>query len=188
MATASIPSRLLLRGAAIMATGIALATDIGLEEHPTHFVVLAFVAVVVWALHRRFTRNALALTTLPAVSAALAAQPVLHFASEVGHPPAGTHDDGSVLHIVTSAAPAAGMQILVPVVALFAVTVAAHLLHLLLDAVRSPQITVSAPFEPPARVLRPIRVERLGSMLHWCGWVIRAARRGPPVALGHAIP
>ena len=57
MATASISSRLLLRGAAIMATGIALVTDAGLKEHPTHSVVLGFVAVVVWALHRRFTRN-----------------------------------------------------------------------------------------------------------------------------------
>jgi hypothetical protein len=187
MAMASISSRLLLRGAAIMATGIALATDVGLEEHPTHFVVLGFVAVVVWGLHRRFTRSGFALTTLPAVSAALAAQPVLHLASEAGHPPFGTHDDGSLLHIVMSDAPVAGMQVIVPVVALFAVTVAAHLLHLLLDAVRSPQPTVSAPFEAPARVLSPIRVGRLGSMLHWCGWVIRAARRGPPLALGHAI-
>jgi len=188
MATASISSRLLLRGAALTAAAAALMMDVGLDEHPTHFVVPGFVAVVVWALHRRFMRNALALATLPAVSAALAAQPVLHLASKVGHPPTGTHDDGSLLHIVTSDAPAAGMQVVVPVVALLAVTVAAHLLHLLLDAVRSPQITASAPVGAPARVRRPIRVRRLGSMLHWCGWVIRAARRGPPAALGHSIP
>ena len=60
MATASISSRLLLRGAAITATGIALVKDVGLDEHPTHLVVLGFVAVVVGALHRRFMRNAVA--------------------------------------------------------------------------------------------------------------------------------
>ena len=187
MATASISSRLLLRGAAITATGIALVKDVGLDEHPTHLVVLGFVAVVVGALHRRFMRNAVALSTLPAVSAALAAQPVLHLMSKLDHSPIGTHDDGSLLHVVTSDAPVAGVQVIVPVVSLLAVTVTAHLLYLLLHAMRSPLTIVSAPFEAPARVLSPIRVGRLGSMLHWCGWAIRAARRGPPLAVGHAI-
>jgi hypothetical protein len=36
MAMASISSRLLLSGAAITATGRALVTDVGLDEHPTH--------------------------------------------------------------------------------------------------------------------------------------------------------
>ena len=185
MATASTSSHLLLRGAAITSTGIAVVADAGLEEHPTHLVVLGVAAVVVTALHRRFLRDAIALSTLPAVSAALAVQPFLHLTSKLDHPPIGTHDDGSLLHVVTSDAPVAGVQVVVPVVALIAVAVTAHLLYLLLDAVRRPRTVVSGPFESPARVVSPIRVGRLGSMLHWCGWAIRAARRGPPLADGH---
>ena len=117
MATASISSRLLLRGAATTAAGIALVKDAGLDEHPTHLVVLGFVAVVVGGLHRRFIVR-LALSTLPAVSAALAAQPVLHLTSTLDHPPIGTHDDGSLLHVVSSDAPVAGVQVIVPVVVL----------------------------------------------------------------------
>jgi len=187
MATASTSSRLLLRGAAAAAAGIALVNDVGLDEHPTHLVVLGFVAVVVGVLHRRFMRRAVALSTLPAVSAALAAQPVLHLTSTLDHPPIGTHDHGSLLHVVTSDAPVAGVQVIVPVVVLLAVTVAAHLLYLLLHAVPSPLTEVCTPFETSARVSSPVRVARLGSMLHWCGWAIRAARRGPPLAVGHAI-
>src|SRR5215217_6058702 len=91
MATAT-SSRLYVSGAAVAAAGVALTTDFGLDERRTHSVVLGLVAVVVWAIHRRLSRRALALTTLPAVSAALAAQPVLHLASKVDHPPAGAHD------------------------------------------------------------------------------------------------
>src|SRR5215207_9071704 len=91
MATASTSSRLYVRGAAVAAAGVALTTDVGLDERPTHSVVLGLVAVVVWAIHRRLSRHALALTTLPAVSAALAVQPVLHLVSEIDHPPAGAH-------------------------------------------------------------------------------------------------
>jgi hypothetical protein len=185
MAMASISSRLLL-GAAIAATGSALVSDVGLAEHPTHLVVLGFVAVVVWALHRRFARAAVAQPAMPVVSAALAAQPVLHLTSDIGHPPFGTPDDGSMLHAVTSEAPAAGVQVVVPVIALITVTVSAHLLCLLFNAVRSPLAVASAPLEAPVRVSSPIRARRLGSMLHWCGWVIRAARRGPPRVPGHA--
>jgi hypothetical protein len=38
------------------AGGVALTTDVGLDERPTHFVVLGLVAVVVWAIHRRLRR------------------------------------------------------------------------------------------------------------------------------------
>lgn len=187
MATVSTPSRLLVRSAAAAAAGVAVATDAGLGEHPTHSIVLGCVAVVVWALHRRLARTAIGLTTLPAVSAALAAQPVLHLASKVGLPPADDHHHDSLLHVFASDAPVAGMQVVVPVVALIATTVAAHLICLLLSAVRRPLVEIAVPGgTPPGRVLGPFRAARLGSMLHWCGWVIRAARRGPPCALGHA--
>ena len=178
-------SRLLLRSAAVAAAGAALGADVGLNEHPTHTVVLGFVAVVVWALHRRLMRHTLALTALPAVSAGLAAQPVLHLASKIGDPPVGAHDHGSLLHIFASEAPVAGMQVVVPVVLLVALASVAHLLYTLLDVVRSPLAPDPAPDAPPARDPGPIRVRRLGSMLHWCGWAIRAARRGPPLDPGH---
>ena len=180
-------SRLLLRSAAVAAAGAALGADVGLNEHPTHTVVLGFVAVVVWALHRRLMRDTLALTALPAVSAGLAAQPVLHLASKIGDRPVGAHDHGSLLHIFASDAPTAGMQVVVPVVALVALASVAHLLYTLLD-VRSPLALDPAPDAPPARDPGPIRVRRLGSMLHWCGWVIRAARRGPPLVPRPVLP
>lgn len=133
MATASSSSRFVLHGAAITAAGVALTADVGLDEHPTHSVVLGVVAVVVWALHRRLMRGTLAATTLPAVSAALAAQPILHLAAKVDRSPVGSHDHASLLHIVTSDAPTAGMQVVVPVVALTALASVAHLLYLLLS-------------------------------------------------------
>jgi hypothetical protein len=64
--------------------------------------------------------------------------------------------------------------------------VVAHLLYLLLEAVRCPPGAMRAVFEAPDRVRGLAMARRLGSMLHWCGWVIRAARRGPP-SLGHVF-
>jgi hypothetical protein len=129
MATAT-SSRLYVRGAAVAAAGVALTTDFGLDERPTHSVVLGLVAVVVWAIHRRLSRRALALTTLPAVSAALAVQPVLHLVSKVDHSPAGAHgQEPGVLSDFAIDAPVAGMQLVVPVAALIASAVVAHLLY-----------------------------------------------------------
>jgi len=184
MATAT-SSRLYVRGAAVAAAGVALTTDFGLDERPTHSVVLGLVAVVVWTIHRRLSRRALALTTLPAVSAALAVQPVLHLVSKVDHPPAGAHgQELGVLSDFAIDAPVAGTQLVVPVAALIATAVVAHLLYLLLEAVRCPLGAMRAAFEAPDRVRRSATARRLGSMLHWCGWVIQAARRGPP-SLAH---
>jgi hypothetical protein len=187
MATASTSSRLYVRGAAVAAAGVAFTTDVGLDERPTHSVVLGLVAVVVWAIHRRLSRHALALTTLPAVSAALATQPVLHLASKVDHPPTGAHGQVSgALSDLAIDAPVAGMQVVVPVVALIASALVAHLLYLLLEAVRCPLGEMRAVSEAPDRVRGLATARRLGSMLHWCGWVIRAARRGPP-SRGHVF-
>ena len=33
----------------------------------------------------------------------------------------------------------------------------------------------------PVRAATRVRTVRHGSMLHWCGWEIHAARRGPPL-------
>lgn len=181
MATPSTSSCLYVRGAAVAAAGVALTTDVGLDERPTHSVVLGLVAVVVWAIHRRLSRHALALTTLPAVSAALAIQPVLHLVSKVDHPAAGVHGQGpGVLSDFANDAPVAGMQLVVPIAALIASAVVAHLLYLLLEAVRPPLGAIRAVPEALDCLRGLAMARRLGSMLHWCGWVIRAARRGPP--------
>jgi hypothetical protein len=121
------------------------------------------------------------------VSIAVAAQPGLHLISKIGQPIPVTHDHGGLLHIVASEAPTASMQIVVPVLVLVAATIGVQLLYLLINALRRPAVATPAPVTigPPAASPTP---SRLGSMLRWCGWAIRAARRGPPGTLGHLIP
>ena len=167
----------LLGLAATAAASTALAAGVRHDGHPTHLAVLGTVVVVVAAVRRLGQRT---IRTLPAVSAALAAQPALHRVSELGRPHGAA--GGDVLHhLLAGEVPTAGVQIVVPTLFVVAVTVAAHLLRLLIDNVRRPLIASFAPCAPP-RVLLPVRVRRHGSMLRWCGWVIRAARRGPPLA------
>ena len=184
--TVSFP-RLLLGGVAAVAAAIAVATDTLASEHPTHLLVLILVATVITALHRRLApRSALA---LPAVSIALAAQPALHLLSTIGQPIPVAHDHGGLLHIVASEAPTASMQIVVPVLVLVAATIGLQLLYLLINAVRRPIVwTPNTPLAVRRPASSPTRPSRLGSMLRWCGWAIRAARRGPPNRPGHLIP
>ena len=40
-------------------------------------------------------------------------------------------------------------------------------------------LTVGPPVAPSVGAVG-VRSERRGSMLRWCGWTLRAARRGPP--------
>jgi hypothetical protein len=177
---------LLLGGAAAVAVGGALVADVALGEHPTHSVVLGAVVVVVAALRRL---GCVALTAFPVVSAALAVQPALHLTSERARPQAVAqvaHDHWDVQHLVVSEVPTAGVQIAVPALAVVAATIAAHLLYLLIDAVRRPLAAPCAPCTPH-QVLIPVRARRLGSMLRWCGWVLQAARRGPPPAPGPVV-
>jgi hypothetical protein len=176
---------LLLGSAATVAVGGALVADAALGEHPTHSVVLGVVVVVVAALR---WLGCVAVTAFPAVFTALAAQPVLHLTSELARPQTVAevaHDHWDLQHLVVSEVPTAGVQIAIPALALVAITIAAHLLYLLIDAVRPPPATLSAP-RAPHRVFLPIHPRRLGSMLRWCGWVLQAARRGPPPS-GHAV-
>jgi hypothetical protein len=167
----------MLGSAAIIAAGGALATDVAPGDHPTHLMVLGAVVVVVAALRQFGCR---AVTALPTVAAALAAQPMLHMAAELARPHAAGPDHADPLqHLLLTEAPTAGVQIAVPALAIVAVTIGAHLLHLLIDAVRRP---LSTSYTPRGRsdVLVPVRARRRGSMLHWCGWMLQAARRGPP--------
>jgi hypothetical protein len=175
----------LLSGAATLALGGALVADATHgAHHPTHSIVLGLVALVVASL-RRLGRRAMA--TVPAISAALAVQPVLHLMSEaVGPDVAATDHQDLVHHLLVSEMPTAGVQIAVPALAVTAMVVVAHLLHLLLDAVRRPLAALAAPHTPPLMFV-PVRARRLGSMLRWCGWVLQAARRGPPAVAAYGI-
>jgi hypothetical protein len=77
--------------------------------------------------------------------------------------------------------------VLAAVVAVVAGTVCAHLIRLLVAVVRRPQAMSGAPFAP-VHLLISVRAERLGSMRRWCGWVLQAARRGPPSLAGYGVP
>jgi hypothetical protein len=180
----SLP-RLLLGGAATAAAGGGLAADVVFDDHPIHSVVLGAVVVVAALLRRCAARAGV---VVPAVSAALAVQPVLHVTSGLGRPHDAESDpSGLVLHLLVNELPTAGVQIAVPALAMVAVTICAHLLHLAIDAVRTPSALACAPWAP-THVLVSVRVERLGSMLRWCGWALQAALRGPPVVVDQSTP
>jgi hypothetical protein len=174
----------LLRGGAAVAAGDALAADVAYGDHPVHSVVLAAVVAVVAALRRLGCR---AVTVFTAASAALAAQPALHLLSESARPHTPGHGGSLLHHLLASEVPTAGVQIVVPALAIVAGTACAHLVHLLIDAVRRPQVTPGALFAP-VHLLISVRARRLGSMRRWCGWVLQAARRGPPSVVGYGIP
>jgi hypothetical protein len=172
----------LLHGGAAVAAGDALAADVAFGDHPVHSVVLA--VVVVAALRRLGCR---ALTVLTAASAALAAQPALHLLAEAARSHSPGHDGPSPLHHLLAEVPTAGVQVVVPAVAIVAGTVCAHLIQLLIRVVRRPHASPDTPFAP-THLLVSVRAGRLGSMRRWCGWVLQAARRGPPSVGGYGIP
>ena len=186
MEIAPVSSRSMLRCGTALTAVVALIADLAFAEHPTHVVVLGVVAVVVWAVHRLLTPSAL--LALPAVSGALVSQPTLHLTSTIGRPVPTPHDHADLLHILVSDAPAASMQVVVPAVVLVALASVGHLLQLLIGAVRRPLAVVPTPTPTQTPVLVPVRAQRLGSMLRWCGWSLRAARRGPPPAYRHVFP
>ena len=170
-----------------MAATTAMAADTVAGEHPTHSLVLVLVATVIAALQRHLApRSAIA---LPAVSVAVAAQPALHLISKIGQPIPVAHDHGGLLHIVASEAPTASMQIVVPVLVLVAATIGRQLLYLLINALRRPLVSTPAPLAVRRPASSPTRPSRLGSMLRWCGWAIRArAARTPGSGLGTSFP
>jgi hypothetical protein len=174
----------LLRGGAAVAAGDALAADAAFGDHPVHTLVLAAVVAVVAALRRLGCRT---MTVLTAASAALAAQPALHLLSEAARSHSPGHAGPPLHHLLVSEVPTAGVQVVVPAIAIVAGTVCAHLIRLLVAVVRRPQAMSGAPFAP-VHLLISVRAERLGSMRRWCGWVLQAARRGPPSLAGYGVP
>ena len=161
-----------------IAVAAAVVLDVLAEEHPTHTLSLGIVAAVVAGLRLHLAgrhENVLA-----AVSGALVAQPALHAVTKLGgggHHGAG----GGLIHIVTADGPATTMQILASALVVVAVAASARITELLIRALGRPVrlLTVGPPVAPSAGPVR-VRSERRGSMLRWCGWTLRAARRGPP--------
>lgn len=157
----------------------SLILDVRAQEHPTHTAVLGVVALAV-AVARRPTTRRLG-DVLSAVCGALAAQPALHAASVGLTLGPGVSYDGR-FHEILADAPMTAGQVAVPVIAVVAGSLFAHLHdflgHILRSPFRLPRFdSLDSEFEEP----RGIRAVPYGSMLHWCGWAIRMARRGPPL-------
>jgi hypothetical protein len=72
------------------------------------------------------------------------------------------------------------VQVVAPALILVAIAGGAHLLYLLITAVRVPTAWTPPRLAAGRGVLITIRAVRSGSILRWCGWVVGAARRGPP--------
>jgi hypothetical protein len=180
------PGRLLpLAVAATLTVIAAVAMDILADEPPSHTAALGLVAVVVAALRLKLTGRYEGV--LSAVSGALVAQPALHATSKIGGP-VGPDNHGGLLHVVTSEGPVTATQVVVPALIVIAVASCARFVELILGALSRPlRLLRSPPFEAPRRVLITVRAVRRGSMLHWCGWAINAARRGPPAVTTSSV-
>ncbi|TQM09953.1 hypothetical protein [Pseudonocardia kunmingensis] len=172
-------SRLSLVVGATVTVVVAVLFDVLAGEHPTHTLVLALVVLVVAGL--RLWLGGRREGLLSVVSGAVVAQPALHATAKLDSS-ATHHVSGGLLHIVVADGPGAAMQLAVSAAVVIAVATSGRIAQLLLTALRRPvRLLVSGP-PPPALVRSPacLCVRPHGSMLHWCGWSIQAARRGPP--------
>lgn len=170
-------SLLIAAGCSVVA---AVAMDVLAQEHPSHTLGLGTVAVVVATLRIKLAGRYEGV--LSAVSGALVAQPALHATSRMEHATVTTSLDGP-LHVAVSDGPVTVAQVVVPSVAVTAVALCSRLLAMLLGEL----VPTTRPREAAVAAtndVRSVRTPRLGSMLHWCGWTIRTARRGPPVPSG----
>jgi hypothetical protein len=157
----------------------AVAVDVRSGEHPVHTALLILTATVVLALCG--WRRGGTVPALPAACTAIIAGPLLHLVSPTPSAASLPHDHADPLHIVSSEFPTVVVQIAIPAVVLLSVTAVAHLVHLLVGRVCRPLTSRPAPPPTIQPAVTPVRSRRLGSMLRWCGWAIRAARRGPPL-------
>jgi hypothetical protein len=160
-----------------IAVAAAVALDVLADEHPTHTLSLGIVAAVVAVLRLHLAGHE---NVLAPVAGALVAQPALHATTKLG----GSHDavggDG-LMHVVTADGPGTSMQIAVSAVIVVAVAASVRFTELLVRVLSRPVrlLTVGPPVAPTACAVA-VRSGRRGSMLRWCGWTLRAARRGPP--------
>jgi len=156
----------------------AVALDLLADEHPTHTLSLGVVAAVVALLRVHLAgrhENMLA-----PVAGALVAQPALHATTKIGGGHGAVGGDG-LTHVVAADGPAALMQIAVSATIVVAVAAGARCTDLLIRVLFRPvRLLTAGPPVAPLVGATAVRSRRRGSMLHWCGWTIRAARRGPP--------
>lgn len=172
--------RLLLTIGASASVAAAVTLDVLTDEHPTHTLSLGLMTVVVAGvgLRARGRRGGI----LQIVAGALVAQPALHLASKLGggH---RFHVENEYMHPVVEDGPATAMQVVVTAAIVIAVALAARAVDVLVGVVCRPApLLVPAPPSCVRTVRGAVDSFREGSMLRWCGWTIRAARRGPPPA------
>jgi len=161
-----------------MAVAAAVVLDVLADEHPTHTASLGIVAAVVAVLRLHLAgrhENVLA-----PVAGALVAQPALHATTKLGGSYDSVGGDG-LMHVVAADGPGTSMQIAVSALIVVAVAASARFTELLAGVLSRPVrlLLVSPPVAPSVGAVA-VRSGRRGSMLRWCGWTIRAARRGPP--------
>jgi hypothetical protein len=170
--------RFSLAAGAGIAVVAAVAFDVLAEEHPTHTASLGLVAAVVAVLRLHLAGRHESI--LAPVAGALVAQPALHATTKLGGGHGGVGGDG-LMHVVTADAPGTSMQIAVTALIVVAVAASARFTELLAHVLSRPVrlLMVGPPVAPSVGAVA-VRSGRRGSMLRWCGWTIRAARRGPP--------
>lgn len=167
-----------LTSAAVATVIAAVAIDVGTGEHPSHTAGLALVAVVVATLWVKLAGRRDGVFS--AVSAALVAQPALHTLSKLADP-VELHERGDVVHMLAEDGPRTLMQVLAPALIVIAVALSDRVLELFIGSLRAPlRLLTSPPPDAPRRIVAPVGSISRAWLLRGCGWVIRAARRGPP--------
>jgi hypothetical protein len=157
----------------------AVLLDVLAGEHPTHTLSLALVALVVAGVPLYMGGRHESVFAI--VAAALVAQPALHATSKLGEGHRVAVDDG-LMHLVLSDGPGTAMQVATTAAIVVAVALSSRIAELFIGAVLRPVLLLVAAAPAPVRTVHvAIDSLREGSMLRWCGWSLRAARRGPPV-------
>jgi hypothetical protein len=156
----------------------AVALDVLADEHPTHTLSLGVVTAVVALLRVHLAGRHENL--LAPVAGALVAQPALHATTKIGGDHGAMGGDG-LTHLLAADGPGTLMQIAVSATIVVAVAAGARFTDLLIRVLSRPvRLLTAGPPVAPLVGATAVRSRRRGSMLHWCGWTIRAARRGPP--------
>jgi hypothetical protein len=174
----SLTGRLPFAVATLAMLAWAVFTDAVTTEHPSHIAVLGLVAIVIGALRVKLVGGFDGV--FPAVTGALVMQPALHAVSKAASFGGGS-EHGTVPLAAYGAAPA--MQVAVPLLIVIAVASSIRFFELLLSALRRPMRLLITALDAPRIIPPHARTGRCGSMLRWCGWIILAARRGPPQQL-----
>lgn len=181
-------ARWLTPALAVGAAGATLAAgvkDVATAEHPTHLVVLVLAAALAFWLGRCGLDGFVPAWRIAFVAAI--AQPAAHALASTPPQPAtlGAHDHADPLHVLAADGQSAIVQIALPAMASLVLIAFAYLIELLVKTVRRVPRWRPLPALPPRRV-PPVLPLRRGSLPRWCGWVISAARRGPPALQAQA--